>query len=197
MSAKRYMKFRTPPLKKKLCKFMNGKMTMENKIKIYEQGLEKYPKSSVILGNVLMLLWIVLGTLSCWFFYPVVAWIYLVFAIVMVFIVLRKLVCTDCYYYDKWCCIGWGKLSALFFKKGEIEKFPNTLGLKLAPLAYGLLSLIPLILIIVSLIQRFTLFKIAILLLLFLISFYSGAIGRKKSCAKCKMRLICPGSAVK
>jgi len=172
---------------------------MENKIKIYKQGLEEYPKSSIILGNVLMLLWIVLGTLCCWFFHPVVAWIYLVFAIVMVFVALRKLVCTDCYYYDKWCCIGWGKLSALFFKKGEIEKFPNTLGLKIAPLTYGLLSLIPLILISISLIQKFTFFffKIVILLLLLLISFYSGTVGRKKSCAKCKMRLICPGSVVK
>ncbi|MBU4480645.1 hypothetical protein KKG48_04370 [Patescibacteria group bacterium] len=170
---------------------------MKTEIKIYEQGLEEYPMSSIILGNVLMLLWIVLGTLGCWLFHPVVAWIYLVFTIVMVFIVLRKLVCTDCYYYDKWCCMGWGKLSALFFKKGRIENFPNSLGLKLAPFTYGLLSLIPLILIIISLVQKFTLFKIAILLLLFSISFYSGAIGRKKSCAKCKMRSICPGSAAK
>ncbi|MBU4313562.1 MAG: hypothetical protein KJ821_02025, partial [Actinobacteria bacterium] len=134
---------------------------MKTEIKIYEQGLEEYPMSSIILGNVLMLLWIVLGTLGCWLFHPVVAWIYLVFTIVMVFIVLRKLVCTDCYYYDKWCCMGWGKLSALFFKKGRIENFPNSLGLKLAPFTYGLLSLIPLILIIISLVQKFTLFKIA------------------------------------
>lgn len=36
-----------------------------------------------------------------------------------------------------------------------------------------------------------------VLILLLLVSFYSGAISRKKACAKCKMRLICPGSAVK
>ena len=170
---------------------------MEDKIKIYEQGSEEYPKSSIIISNFLMFLWIALGTISCWFLYPLAAWIYLAFAIIMVFVILRRLVCTNCYYYDKWCCMGWGKLSALFFKKGKIEDFPNTFGLKLAPFTYGLLSLIPFILISISLIQKFTLFKIAILLLLFLISFYSSSIGRKKSCAKCKMRLICPGSAVK
>ncbi|KGP75007.1 hypothetical protein JT05_12975, partial [Desulfosporosinus sp. Tol-M] len=49
------------------------------------------------------------------------------------------------------------------FKKGKIENFPNIFGLKLAPLTYGLLSLIPLILVIISLIQKFTLFKIAVL----------------------------------
>ena len=170
---------------------------MGNKIIIYEQGLEEYPKSNIILGNFLMLLWIALGTISCWFLHPLVTWLYLASAIIMVFVVLRKLVCTDCYYYDKWCCMGWGKLSALFFKKGKVEKFSNTLGLKLAPLTYGLLSLIPIILIVISLFQEFSLFKIIVLILLLLISFYSGVIGRKKSCAKCKMRLTCPGSAVK
>jgi len=170
---------------------------MKSEIKIYEQGLEEYPKTSAVIGNFFMILWIALGTIACWLVYPLIAWLYLAFAIIMVFIVLRKLVCTDCYYYDKWCCIGWGKLSALFFKKGEIEKFPNTLGLKIAPLTYGVLSLIPLILISISLILKFTFFKIVILLLLLLISFYSGTVGRKKSCAKCKMRLICPGSVVK
>jgi len=164
---------------------------------MYDEGLEEYPKAGIVIGNFLMFLWIALGTIACWFLSLLFAWIYFVFAIIMVLIVLRKLVCTNCYYYDKWCAIGWGKLSALFFKKGKIENFPNTFGLKLAPLTYGLLSLIPIILIIISLIQKITFFKIAILLLLLLISFYSAVIGRKKSCVNCKMRLICPGTAVK
>jgi len=170
---------------------------MEDEIKLHDQGLEEYPKSSIILGNLMMILWIALGTIACWFLYALAAWIYLVFAIIMVFVILRRLVCTDCYYYDKWCCMGWGRLSALFFKKGKIENFPNSFGLKLAPLTYGLLTLIPLIFVIISIIQGFTISKIVILILLLLISFYSGAISRKKTCAKCKMRLICPGSAVK
>lgn len=145
----------------------------------------------------MMLLWIALGAVACWFLYPLVAWLYLVFAIIMVFVVLRKMVCANCYYYDKWCCIGWGKLSALFFKKGEIENFPKSIGIKIAPLFYGLLTLIPIIFIVISIIQGFTISKILVLILLLLISFYSGMISRKKTCAKCKMRLICPGSAVK
>jgi len=174
-----------------------GGMTMKNKVEFYEQGLEEYPKLGILLGNFVMLLWIALGTIACWFLYPLVAWIYLAFAIIMVFAVLRKLVCTNCYYYDKWCCTGWGKLSALFFKKGDIKKFSSSYGLKLAPLAYGLLTLIPLISVVISLTQGFTIPKIVVLILLLLISFYSGTINRKKTCAKCKMRLICPGSAVK
>ena len=170
---------------------------MEKEIKIYKEGLEEYPKSSMILGNFLMLLWIALGTIACWFLFPLVAWIYFVFAIMMVFVVLRKLVCTHCYYYGKWCHIGWGKLSALLFKKGDIEKFSTSVGIKIAPFVYGSLTLIPLVLLIISMFDEFTLFKLSIPVLLLLVGFYSGTIGRKKSCAKCKMRLICPGSAIK
>jgi len=145
----------------------------------------------------MMILWIALGTISCWFLHPVVAWIYLVVAIIMVFVILRKLVCTNCYYYDKWCSIGWGKLSALFFKKGDIEDFSSSIGLKIAPITYGLLTLIPLILIIISFFKGFLISKLIVLILLLVISFWSGTVSRKKTCALCKMRIICPGSAVK
>jgi len=165
--------------------------------KLYENGLEEHPKSIAVIGNLIMLLWISLGTVACWFFNPIVAGVYLAFAVVMVFIVLRKLVCTNCYYYGKWCPIGWGKLSALFFRKGSIEKFSTGIGVKLAPLTYGLLTLIPLVLIIISIIREFTVVKAAVLVLLILVSIYSGAVSRKNSCMKCKMRLICPGCAVK
>ncbi len=176
---------------------MKGENAMKNETKIYEQGLEEYPKTSAVTGNFFMILWIASGTIACWFLYPLVAWFYLVFAIIMVFVVLRKMVCTNCYYYDKWCCIGWGKLSALFFKEGEIENFPKSSGIKIAPFTYGLLTLIPLVLIVISIIKEFTVPKLVVLFLLLFISFYSGAISRKKTCAKCKMRLICPGSAVR
>ena len=170
---------------------------MTNKIEIYQDGFEEHPKSKIIFGNLMMILWIALGTIGCWFFTPLVAWIYLTIAIVMVFFVLRKIVCTNCYYYDKWCSIGWGKLSALFFKKGDIESFKTSIGLKLAPLTYGLLSLIPLILVIISIFIQFSINKIIILVLLLLVSFYSGSIGRKSACSNCKMKLICPGCVEK
>jgi len=173
------------------------KNTMKTDIKLYEQGLEEYPKLGIIFGNFVMILWIILGTIACYFFHPLIALIYLVFAVIMIFLVLRKLVCTNCYYYGKWCPVGWGKLSALFFKKGSIEKFSTGLGIKLAPFTYGLLTLIPVVLIIISVIQKFDTSKIIVLILLILISFYSGAISRKKSCQNCKMRLICPGCAAK
>lgn len=170
-----------------------------SKIELYEGGLEEYPKSSVIVGNLAMAAWIALGTIGCWFLTPLGAWIFLAFALIMVGVVLRKLVCTDCYYYGKWCGIGWGKLSALMFPKGNEERFGTSLGLKLAPITYKLLTAVPLVFLITSMFDtsRLLVPKIIVLVLLLAVSFYSGTIGRKKGCAACKMRLVCPGSAVK
>jgi C4-dicarboxylate transporter len=167
---------------------------MKGKVKIFEQGLEEHPKATIILGNLVMMIWIASGTIACWFLHPLIAWIYLAAAIIMVGVVLRKLVCTNCYYYDKRCGLGWGKLAALFFKEGDMEKFSTSIGVKLAPLTYGLLSLIPIVLVVISIVQEFTVPKIIVLAVLLLVSFYSGFLSRKKGCANCKMKLACPGS---
>ena len=166
-------------------------------VEIYEEGLEDHPRSSMIMGNLIMALWIALGAIASRFINPLMGWAYLIFAIAMVGFVLRKLVCANCYYYNKWCPLGWGKLAGVFFKKGDIEKFGTSSGIKFAPAVYGFLSLMPLILIIISLFQEFLISKVIVLILLLGVSLYSGTIARKKGCMKCKMKLICPGCAVK
>jgi len=168
---------------------------MKKGLQIYKQGLESFSLPRIIFANVLMLVWIVLGTIACWFVYPMVAWIYLGATIIMIFVVLRKLVCTNCYYYGKQCVLGWGKLSALFFSQGSIDQFSTCVGIKAAPITYGLLTLIPLVFCIVALVQEVTVLKVVVLVLLLAVSVYSGAISRKMACTNCKMRLICPGSA--
>lgn len=172
-------------------------MVVKPDMRLYEQGLEEYPRLGIIFGNFMMILWIVLGTTACWFLHPLFAWIYLAFGLIIAGIALRKLFCTNCYYYDRWCSIGWGKLSHLFFKRGNIEEFNTNAGQKLAPLTYGLLSVIPIVLIAVSMFWEFSISRVIVLVLLLSISFYSGGIGRKKACERCKMRLICRGSALK
>ncbi len=170
---------------------------MDKMIKIYQEGLEESPKARIISGNIIMLLLFALGTIACWFFNPIIAWIYLAFAVIMVGNVLRKLVCTNCYYYDRWCPIGWGKLAALLFKKGDISNFDSSIGIKLAPPTYGIISFVPMIFVIISIVQNFSVFKLTVLIMLFSIIIYTAAIGRKEACRNCKMRLLCPGAAVK
>jgi hypothetical protein len=172
-------------------------ISMDKVMKIYQEGLEESPKARIIFGNIMMLLLFALGTIACWFFNPIIAWIYLAFAVIMVGIVLRKLVCTNCYYYDKWCPMGWGKLAALLFKKGDINNFDSSIGMKLAPLTYGNISFIPMIFLIISIVQNFSVVKLIVLIMLITIIVFSATIGRKEACRNCKMRLLCPGAAVK
>jgi hypothetical protein len=144
-----------------------------------------------------VVIWFILGALACWYFYPILGLVYLIVAFVLVYVVLRRLVCVNCYYYDKWCGIGFGKLSAIMFKKGRIEAFPTSIGLKLAPATYGLLIIVPLVLLLVSIIQGFSWYKIIVSVLLLLVSVNSFGVGRRVLCSQCKMNMICPGSAVK
>jgi len=170
---------------------------MSEQEKLFEDGLEQNPLGRIIIGNLIMLFWFALGALACWYFYPILGLLYFVVAFLLVYVLLRKLVCVNCYYYDKWCGLGWGKLSALMFKKGRLKEFPTSIGLKLAPATYGLLMIVPLILLIVSIIQSFSWYKIIVLILFLLISVYSGGVGRRVACAHCKMNMICPGSTTK
>jgi hypothetical protein len=170
---------------------------MVNEIKINDKGLEKYPMSTVIFGNIMMLLIMIVGTVAVWYLLDWWAWLYLAISFIMVYIFMRRIVCRNCYYYDKWCALGWGKLSAKLIKKGNLEDFAKSSGLKIAPAVYSLMMFVPIIAIIISIILVFDYTKVGILVLLILFSVYSAGIGRKSACSKCKMNISCPGSAVK
>jgi len=169
------------------------------KQKLYEGGLENYSKSTVVLTNVLLLLWFGFAAygMSALRFagLPVISILYLLFAIVMLGFVLRKHLCTHCYYYSKLCGTGWGKLSSRLFK----EKSGNyELGMKLAGLSWGLLTIVPIIVIPVAMfLHKEFLVPGGIGLAGFLAIMVVNQSGRKRGCAQCKMRYICKASAAK
>ena len=169
------------------------------KQKLYEKGLENDPKPIVVLTTVLLLLWFGFAAygMSALRFagLPIISIIYLLFAIIMLGFVLRKHLCTHCYYYNKLCSTGWGKLSSRLFK----EKSGNyELGMKLAGLTWGLLMIIPIIAIPVAMfLHREFLLPGGICLAGFLAIMVINQLGRKKGCAQCKMRYICKASAAK
>jgi hypothetical protein len=137
---------------------------------------KEYSKSLLIFGNFAIVLWIALGAISCWFFNPLVGWLFLVLTLLLVFAVLRKLGCNSCNY-CKSCTMGFGKLSDLFFGSGYMAGVNSSVKLKLI-FVYGLLSLVPIAFLAVSIIQEFAASKIVVLVLLLILLFYSGT--RKK-----------------
>jgi hypothetical protein len=138
---------------------------------------KEYSKSLLIFGNLAIVLWIVAGAISCWFFNPLAGWLFLVLALALVFAILRRLGCNSCYH-CKSCTMGFGKLSDLFFGNGYMAGVNSSVGLKLV-FVYGLLGLVPIAFLTVSIMQEFAASKIIVLMLLLLLLFYSGS--RKKS----------------
>ena len=169
------------------------------KQKLYEKGFENYPKATVILTNALLLLWFGFAAygMSALRFagLPIISIIYLLFAFLMLGLILRKHLCTHCYYYNKLCGMGWGKLSSYVFK----EKSGNyEFGMKLAGLTWGLLTIVPIITIPPAMfLHKEFLVPGGISLTGFLAMMVVNQFGRKRGCAQCKMRYTCKASAAK
>ena len=170
---------------------------VEEKKEIFEQGLDEYPMSIVIIENLFIFLWLVVGTILCRAFSQLAGWLYLAFGLIMVLVVMRILVCKNCYYHGKQCHTGWGKLSAVYCKQGELNRFGCGIDGVTPPIFYGLMALAPLIFGIISMVQSFLISTMIVLIIFLLIVVISSFVLRKKACAICKMKNLCPGSAAK
>jgi hypothetical protein len=138
---------------------------------------KEYSKTLLIFGNFGLILWILLGGIGCWLFNPIMGWLFLVSVFVLVFITLRRLGCSSCYY-CKSCTMGFGKLSDLFFGSGYMVGVNSSLPLKII-FVYILLGVVPIAFLAFSIMQGFAVNKLAFLAVLMLLLFYSGS--RRKS----------------
>jgi len=158
-------------------------------MKIYKEGLEKYPLTHIIGQNIFLLIyfWIgIIGMLPLKIYgFPIISVIYGLFIVIMLLFVLRKYLCTNCYYYGKLCNTGWGKVSALMFKRdsGNIN-----FGLKLAKITWMLITIIPIIVMSFEVYLRMMDFLI---LGIFIIMSGLNFLIHNRMCKKCKMKFIC------
>jgi hypothetical protein len=136
-----------------------------------------YSKTELIFGNLLIILWIGLGALSCALFYPLNAILFFGLAAFLVFYELGKHGCVTCYF-CKTCTIGMGKLPDLFFRQAGTANV-NRRALRLFPFIYLILSMLPILLIVVSFFQRITMFKFALLAAILAFSVYTGIVRGK------------------
>ncbi|MDI6826507.1 MAG: hypothetical protein QMD36_04980 [Candidatus Aenigmarchaeota archaeon] len=170
-----------------------------DKQKLYEKGIKEAKKSYAIFENALFLLLIVLGFLGMYPLsikgLPLVSILYALFGVVMLVFVLRKHLCTKCYYYDKWCHCGWGKLSSAIFKR---DSGNQEFGGKLAGITWGILMGLPIIgMVGVIFVGKTPLIDVLIFFVPFIILVAINGVLHMKDCKECKMRFICPGSAAK
>lgn len=146
------------------------------------------------------LLYIGIWTLAGYLLWPIltifglplltILWIILVLVIQ---ILLKKHNCSGCYYYDKLCHLGWGKISSALFEQDSGN--PN-IGSKLS-LFYIVPPPVILVASIVFAIIGGVVWIYWAALALYIVLNTATFPVRKKGCGLCAMRVVCPGSAIK
>ncbi len=92
----------------------------------YADGLEEYPLNWVLLQNIFYVVYF--GIAFCGMLpakaegFPFVSVLYAVFLLVMLIFVMRKHLCTNCYYYGKRCGTG-----GEYCQRSSSAKIPETM----------------------------------------------------------------------
>jgi hypothetical protein len=154
---------------------------------------ENYPIRIVTLSNVVSFGIYILGFIIIYQLGLIPSIIYLGFILALEYRLIRYS-CTNCYYWGKTCGFRKGRLSALFFKKGDPLKFCNNVITWKYMIPDLLVSLIPLAIGIILLIIKFEpLILFALVLLVALTTAGNGYIRGTLTCTNCKQReLGCP-----
>ena len=158
---------------------------------------ENYPVGIVVQSNLVSL-----GIYGLGFF--ILLRLELVFSLLYVLYILAleyRLIryhCPSCYYWGKSCGFGKGRLSSVFFKKGEPAKFCAKEMSWRGMIPDILVSLIPVAIGITLLIMQFDFIAFAALLLLVLLTTTGNRYIRGTlTCRNCKQREIgCPADAL-
>lgn len=154
---------------------------------------ENYPVLIVIGSNLLSVLIYIIGALILYRFSLI--WV-ICYAVFIIFLEVRLLGghCVDCYYYGKTCAFGKGRLSSLFFPKGNPDKF-NRMEISWKDIVPDfLVFMIPVLAGILLMVREFSWTILILVLALFLLGFTGNALVRGKlTCRYCKQREIgCP-----
>ena len=154
---------------------------------------ESYPFWIVILSNIVSFAVIAAGA----FVMYKISWIWLalyILYIVLLEIRLLKRSCVNCYYFGKVCAFGKGKVSSLFFQKGDTNRFIEDRIMWKDIIPDLLVSIVPIVAGIMLLVMNFSwLILTMVLLLILLSSVGNGLIRGSLACKYCRQREIgCP-----
>ena len=156
-----------------------------------------FPFWIVILSNSVSVLIYLSGFIITLSLSWIAAILYLIFILVLECRLLSKH-CVNCYYWGKTCGFGKGRLSSLFFKKGDPSKFcENSFAWKdMVPDL--LVPLVPLLIAIVLMIIKFNLILLfSTIILITLTTIGNGFIRGNLTCKYCKQRETgCPAEQI-
>jgi hypothetical protein len=158
-----------------------------------EEHFENYPLWIVFLSNLVSIAIYVIGA----FIIYQIGIIWLILYIIFILILESRLIkghCVNCYYYGKTCAFGKGRISRIFFKKGNSGKFCKMQINWKSIIPDFLVSLIPVIIGIVLLFFNFELLILILIIILALLTFFGNTLVRGNlACKYCKQKeLGCP-----
>lgn len=158
-----------------------------------EPCFENYPFWIIFISNLLSIGIYIIGGILIYQIGLIWLILYLVYIGILEFRLIKGH-CVDCYYYGKFCAFGKGKISSMFFKKGNINKFckMNITWKNILP--DFLVSLIPAIIGIIIMIKDFNWYIFILVILLLILAFMgNGFVRSNLACKYCKQRKIgCP-----
>jgi hypothetical protein len=152
------------------------------------QTYDSFPKFIVLITTLFSLAVYALGIFILARFGLWLVVLYILYCMWLEFRILQKS-CVNCYYYGKRCGLGKGILCSWFFKQGKNENFNirNFSWLNILP--DFLVTLVPLILGIIALMQDFSWLLLLSLLVLLILATQGNAIIRSNFlCHYCKQR---------
>ena len=131
-----------------------------------------FSRNLVVFGNLTLIGWALMASLSLTFSNPLYAWLLLLFTVAIIFLILRRLGCSSCYN-CKSCTSGFGRLAGWFFGSRENKDLNNKTALVFVAVTYCLLIPIPLSTLSLSIVQEVTALKLIVLSCLLLVSMCS------------------------
>ncbi len=149
---------------------------------------DNFPAWIILLSNIVSILIYVSGFIILQRLGWIAAGFYLIFILALEYRLISKH-CVNCYYWGKFCGFGKGKLSSLFFKKGDPAKFCEKEMSWKDMIPDLLISLVPLLCGIVLMIIKFDLIVlISLIVLLALTTLGNSSIRGHLTCKFCKQR---------
>jgi len=154
---------------------------------------EDYPFWIVIASSVLSILIYAIGGFIIYQLGLVWLIVYLLYILFLEMRLLKKS-CVNCYYFGKTCAFGKGRLSCIFFRKGNAKDFADGQVTWKDIIPDFMVSVIPMLVAVVLLIGNFRWLFLVLLIALFLLGFIGNGIVRSQlACKYCKQREIgCP-----
>jgi hypothetical protein len=131
-----------------------------------------FTRKLLVLGNLSLLTWVFLSFFSVLLYNWLYGWLYLLLLAFIVYAVLRRIGCSNCYK-CKTCTSGFGRLAGAFFGRGFVKK--ESVGNRLGVVAFVYVLLLPLptVLLSLSLLGSFSYVKVLVLVCLLSLAVYS------------------------